>query len=81
MGNSLKPVNFIYNKFESEENHFRENYSGPFIHPVIKDFQKDVVEKYQNISSIRSVIDKMKFLKVKNKPIYSFLHRFGSFLI
>lgn len=66
MGNTFTKSYFEYNKFEFEDKHFGPNYTGPFIHPSVKDFKTEVEDKYKNISTIKSVLDKMKMFKDKD---------------
>ena len=66
MGNVHLDKIIEYNKFE-DPNHTRgEDYSGPYVFPKVKDFQKETVEYFQNKSLIQNNIEKMN--KFKDRP-------------
>ena len=58
MGNKLP--NWPYNKFYDPNHKFGDNYSGPYVHPDITDFEKERTEKYKNKTLIENNIEKMK---------------------
>ena len=58
MGN--KHTYWPYNKFYDPNHKFGDNYSGPYVHPDITDFEKERTEKYKNKSLIENNIEKMK---------------------
>ena len=65
MGNSDTPPlpNYIYNKYVDPNKPFGENFSGPFVHPSVNDFEKEIEEKYKNRTLIENNIEKMKKFK------------------
>ena len=66
MGNVHLDKIFEYNKFEDINNTKGTDYSGPYIFPKVKDFQKETVEHFQNKSLIENNIEKMSIFK--NRP-------------
>ena len=58
MGNRLSY--WPYNKYYDPENKYGDNYSGPYVHPDIIDFEKEIEEKYKNKSLIENNLEKMK---------------------
>ena len=66
MGNVHLDKIFEYNKFEDINNAKGTDYSGPYIFPKVKDFQKETVEHFQNKSLIENNIEKMSIFK--NRP-------------
>ena len=66
MGNTHLDKVYEYNKLEIENITKREGYSGPYIFPKLKDFQKQSVEYFQNKSLIAYNIGQMK--KYKDRP-------------
>ncbi len=66
MGNTHLDKVYEYNKLEDSNNPGGEDYSGPYIHPNIKDFQKESIEHFQNKSLIGYNIERMK--KFKDRP-------------
>ena len=66
MGNVHLDKIYEYNKYE-DKNHLKgEDYAGPYIHPKVKDFQKETVEYFQNKSLIENNIEKMN--RFKDRP-------------
>ena len=63
MGNVHLDKIFEYNKFEDINNTKGTDYSGPYIFPKVKDFQKETVEHFQNKSLIENNIEKMSIFK------------------
>ena len=63
MGNVHLDKIFEYNKFEDINNTKGTDYSGPYIFPKVKDFQKETVEHFQNKSLIENNIEKMNIFK------------------
>ena len=63
MGNEHLDKIFEYNKFEDINNTKGTDYSGPYIFPKVKDFQKETVEHFQNKSLIENNIEKMSIFK------------------
>ena len=63
MGNVHLDKIFEYNKFEDINNAKGTDYSGPYIFPKVKDFQKETVEHFQNKSLIENNIEKMSIFK------------------
>ena len=66
MGNTHLDKVYEYNKLEDSNNPGGDDYSGPYIHPNIKDFQKESIEHFQNKSLIGYNIERMK--KFKDRP-------------
>ena len=66
MGNTHLDKVYEYNKLETDNITKREGYSGPYIFPKLKDFQKQSVEYFQNKSLIAYNIEQMK--KYKDRP-------------
>ena len=58
MGNRLSY--WPYNKYYDPENKYGDNYSGPYVHPDIIDFEKEIEEKFKNKSLIENNLEKMK---------------------
>ena len=67
MGNSnYSPLpNYPYNKLVDSNRPFGENFCGPFVHPIVNNFEKEIVEKYKNKTLIENNLEKMK--KFKNR--------------
>ena len=67
MGNSnYSPLpNYPYNKLVDPNRPFGENFCGPFVHPIVNNFEKEIVEKYKNKTLIENNLEKMK--KFKNR--------------
>ena len=61
MGNDFEY--FQYNKYENPLCPNGPDYSGPFVHPLIKNFDKDITEKYRDRSLIQNNIEKMTLYK------------------
>ena len=66
MGNDHLDKIVKYNKYEDINNTRGEDFSGPYIFPKVKDFQKETVEHFQNKSLIENNIEKMN--KFKDRP-------------
>ena len=66
MGNVHLDKIVEYNKFEDVNNTRGEDYSGPYVYPTVKDFQKETVEHFQNKSLIENNIEKMN--RFKDRP-------------
>ena len=66
MGNAHLDKTIEYNKFEDINNTRGKDYSGPYVYPTVKDFQKETVEHFQNKSLIENNIEKMN--KFKDRP-------------
>ena len=66
MGNTHLDKVYEYNRLEIENITKREGYSGPYIYPKLKNFQKESVEYFQNKSLISYNIEQMK--KYKDRP-------------
>ena len=66
MGNTHLDKVYEYNRLEIENITKREGYSGPYIYPKLKNFQKEPVEYFQNKSLISYNIEQMK--KYKDRP-------------
>ena len=66
MGNEHLDKIVEYNKFEDINHTKGEDYSGPYIFPKVKDFQKETVDYFQNKSLIANNIEKM--IKFKDRP-------------
>ena len=66
MGNVHLDKIIEYNKFEDINNTRGKDYSGPYVYPTVKDFQKETVEYFQNKSLIENNIEKMN--KFKDRP-------------
>jgi len=66
MGNTHLDKVYEYNRLEVENETKREGYSGPYIYPKLKDFDKQSVEYFQNKSLIEYNIQQMK--KYKERP-------------
>lgn len=65
MGNSTSNIENTYNKWENPAKHFGPNYSGPFVHPSVTDYKRQVEDVYQNRTLIDNNLEKM--LKFKDK--------------
>ena len=59
MGNSTTNNTITYNKWLNPDKHFGENFSGPFVHPSVTDFKKEVEDVYQNRTLIENNLEKM----------------------
>ena len=59
MGNVHLDKIIEYNRIEDVNNQRGKDYTGPYIFPKIKDFQKETVEYFQNKSLIQNNIEKM----------------------
>ena len=66
MGNTHLDKVYEYNRLEEENITKREGYSGPYIFPKLKNFEKESVEYFQNKSLIEYNIGQMK--KYKDRP-------------
>ena len=66
MGNTHLDKVYEYNRLEVENETKREGYSGPYIYPKLKNFDKESVEYFQNKSLIEYNIQQMK--KYKERP-------------
>ena len=66
MGNTHLDKVYEYNRLEEENITKREGYSGPYIFPKLKNFDKESVEYFQNKSLIEYNIQQMK--KYKERP-------------
>ena len=66
MGNTHLDKIYEYNRLEVENETKREGYSGPYIYPKLKNFDKESVEYFQNKSLIKYNIQQMK--KYKERP-------------
>ena len=66
MGNTHLDKVYEYNRLEVENETKREGYSGPYIYPKLKNFDKESVEYFQNKSLIGYNIQQMK--KYKDRP-------------
>ena len=66
MGNVHLDKIVEYNKFEDINNTKGEDFSGPYVFPKVKDFQKETVEYFQNKSLIENNIEKMT--RFKDRP-------------
>ena len=66
MGNVHLDKIVEYNKFEDINNTKGEDFSGPYVFPKVKDFQKETVEYFQNKSLIENNIEKM--IRFKDRP-------------
>ena len=66
MGNTHLDKVYEYNRLEVENQTKREGYSGPYIYPKLKNFDKQSVEYFQNKSLIEYNIQQMK--KYKERP-------------
>ena len=77
MGNTNKPPlpNYIYNKYVDPNKPFGENFSGPFVHPSVNDFEKEIEEKYKNRTLIENNIQKM--LKFKDRDCLGIRKKIG----
>lgn len=66
MGN-LSPYKkyYKYNKWVNEKEHFGKDFTGPIVHPLITDYQKEIEEPYKNRSLIQNNIEKM--IKFKDR--------------
>ena len=63
MGNVHLDTIVEYNKFEDINNTKGEDFSGPYVFPKVKDFQKETVEHFKNKSLIENNIEKMTIYK------------------
>ena len=59
MGNVHLEKIIEYNRIEDVNNQRGKDYTGPYIFPKVKDFQKETVEYFQNKSLIQNNIEKM----------------------
>jgi long-chain acyl-CoA synthetase len=66
MGSTHLDKIYYYNRLEDINNTGGEFYSGPYVWPKIKDFQKESIEHFQNKSLIGYNIERMK--KYKERP-------------
>ena len=66
MGSTHLDKVYEYNKLEDPLAPKKEGYSGPYIYPPIKNFQKESIEHFQNKSLIGYNIERMK--KYKDRP-------------
>ena len=66
MGNVHLDKIIEYNKIEDVNNQRGKDYSGPYIFPKVKDFQKEAVEYFQNKSLIKNNIEKMN--RFRDRP-------------
>ena len=66
MGNVHLDKIVEYNKFEDINRIKGEDFSGPYVFPKVKDFQKETVEYFQNKSLIENNIEKMT--RFKDRP-------------
>ena len=66
MGNVHLDKIIEYNKFEDINNKRGEDYSGPYVYPTVKNFQKETEEHFQNKSLIENNIEKMT--RFKDRP-------------
>ena len=66
MGSTHLDKIYYYNRLEDINNAGGEFYSGPYVWPKIKDFQKESIEHFQNKSLIGYNIERMK--KYKDRP-------------
>ena len=66
MGNIQLGKELQYNKLEDISNNRGKDFSGPYVFPEVKDFQKETVERYQNRTLIENNIEKMS--KFKDRP-------------
>ena len=66
MGNVHLDKIVEYNKFEDVNRIKGDDFSGPYIFPKVKNFQKETVEYFQNKSLIENNIEKMT--KFKDRP-------------
>ena len=66
MGNTHLDKVYEYNRLEKENITKREGYSGPYIYPKLKNFQKESIDYFQNKSLIEYNIQQMK--KYKDRP-------------
>ena len=66
MGNIQLGKELQYNKLEDISNNRGKDFSGPYVFPEVKDFQKETVERYLNRTLIENNIEKMS--KFKDRP-------------
>ena len=66
MGNVHLDKIIEYNKIEDVNNQRGKDYTGPYIFPKVKDFQKETVEHFQNKSLIENNIEKMN--RFRDRP-------------
>jgi len=66
MGNVHLEKIIEYNRIEDVNNQRGKDYTGPYIFPKIKDFQKETVEYFQNKSLIQNNIEKMN--RFRDRP-------------
>ena len=66
MGSTHLDKIYHYNRLEDINNPGGEDFSGPYVWPKIKDFQKESIEHFQNKSLIGYNIERMK--KYKERP-------------
>ena len=57
---------YEYNKLEDINHPRGEDFSGPYVFPKMKNFQKETVDHFQNKSIIENNIEKMK--KFRDRP-------------
>ena len=75
MGNSTTNNTITYNKWLNPDKHFGENFSGPFVHPSVIDFKKEVEDVYQNRTLIENNLEKM--LKFKDRDCLGIRKKIG----
>ena len=75
MGNSTSNTENTYNKWENPAKHFGPNYSGPFVHPSVTDYKRQVEDVYQNRTLIDNNLEKM--LKFKDKECLGIRKQIG----
>ena len=66
MGNVHLDKIIEYNKFEDINNTRGKDYSGPYVYPTVKDFQKETVEHFQNKSLIENNIENTFSLRAQS---------------
>ena len=66
MGNVHLDKIIEYNRIEDVNNQRGKDYTGPYIFPKVKDFQKETVEYFQNKSLIQNNIEKMN--RFRDRP-------------
>ena len=66
MGSTHLDKVYEYNKLEVDNITKREGYSGPYIFPKLKNFDKESIEYFQNKSLISYNLEQMK--KYKDRP-------------
>ena len=75
MGNSTSNIENTYNKWENPAKLFGPNYSGPFVHPSVTDYKRQVEDVYQNRTLIDNNLEKM--LKFKDKECLGIRKQIG----